>query len=179
MYNIHLNKSRKIVTLSMLVAQAIVLSIIESFIPISFIIPGVKPGLANIVTIVSLYYFSLKDVLIIILVRSILTALFSGNIYMFFFSMSGGILSTLFMGLLIKKFRKYFSTIGISVSGAFFHNLGQILVAYTIVKSSTIFFLLPILMISGIIMGCITGYISYYLLNNLDGVFTEKYHSGK
>ena len=173
MKNIHLNKSRKVVTLSMLVAQAIVLSIIESFIPVSFILPGVKPGLANIITIIALNYFSIKDALTIVIARSFLIAMFSGNIYMFFFSISGGILSTLVMGFLIKKGNKYFSTIGVSVAGAFFHNLGQMFVAYIIIKTATVYLLLPLLMISGIIMGCFTGYISYCLLKNLEDVFDK------
>ena len=120
--------TKKIAKLSMLLSISVVLSLIESFIPIFSTIPGIKLGLANIVVVYTLYALSFKDALYISILRVILigilrTGLFSIN---FFFSLSGAILSILIM-YLVKTTKV--SIIGVSVCGSIAHSIGQIIIA--------------------------------------------------
>ena len=149
---------KKRVTISMLTALAIVISILESYIP--FFVPGVKLGLSNVVILFVIYIYSYKTTITVsitkILVVSILrTGLFSLS---FFFSVSGSILSLSIM-FLLHKFTKL-SIIGISVVGAIFHSIGQILMSIILFKSASFLYLLPILIICSVITGIVVGLVS-------------------
>jgi len=162
--------TKKIAKISMLLSISVVLSLIESFIPIFSAIPGIKLGLANIVIVYSLYTLSFKDALYISILRVILvgilrTGLFSIN---FFFSLSGAILSIITMHLV--KHTKM-SIIGVSVSGSIMHSVGQIIIAIIFLSNINIIYYLPILLISSIITGIVVGMcsnnlIKYYGCNN-------------
>ncbi|HEY5585861.1 MAG TPA: Gx transporter family protein [Ruminiclostridium sp.] len=156
---------KKIVILAVLAAQALVLSIIESWIPIPIGIPGIKLGLANIITIIVLIFFSLSDAMIIILIRCILSSLFMGGPVIFMFSICGGILSAIIMWILLKSVQKWFSLVGISIIGSIVHNIAQIAVACLIMNDLSVATYLPVLLISGIIMGCFVGYCSTFLVS--------------
>ena len=121
---------KKTVLLGLLISQALVLSIIESWIQIPVPVPGVKLGLANIITVVVIVYFGFREALTVVVVRCVLTSFFGGGGWMFFFfSAAGGILSTMIMSILYKTGRNKFSLTGISIAGAITHNIGQLLVA--------------------------------------------------
>ena len=145
------NKTKKMTFMCILVAQALVLFIVESMIPIPFIAPGAKLGLANIVTVIALYTLSLKETVTIILLRLILSMFFGGNVSMLMYSISGTI----------------FSLIGVSCAGAVFHNVGQIIVAASIVNTFGVTFYLPVLTIVGIFTGFFVGITSNYVLKHL------------
>lgn len=156
---------KKLVRLSMLLALAIVLSIIESFIPIfNGFIPGLKLGLANIVIVFVLYLFSFKDALYISIMRVILVGILRAGLFSvtFFFSLGGALLSVLAM-FLFKKYIKL-SIIGISIVGAIFHSIGQLLVALILINNINWLYYLPILLLSSIVTGLIIGLISKELL---------------
>ena len=102
-----MTKTRKMIFLSLLVSQALVLHIIESMIPVPFITPGAKLGLANIVTVISLYLFGEIETLIVIIVRLILSAMFGGSISSLLYSIAGALFSFAIM-ILIKRIGKDF-----------------------------------------------------------------------
>lgn len=119
---------RHIVFLALLSAIAIALSIVERFIPMSFVAPGIKLGLANSMSLICLYVYGLKDAMGVFFIRVFVVALLFGGLSSLMYSLTGGFLSVMAMYLCIKLFHDGISPIGTSVVGAFFHNLGQILV---------------------------------------------------
>lgn len=148
--------NKKIAKISMLLSLSVVLSLIESFIPLFTAIPGIKLGLANIVIVFAIYELSFKDALYISILRVILlgiirTGLFSIN---FFFSLSGALLSIIGM-YLFKKTKM--SIVGISIIGAIFHSIGQIIIAILFLSNIDIIYYLPFLLISSVISGLIIG----------------------
>ena len=150
--NIH-----KMAITGILTAGAIVIGIIESFIP-SIGIPGVKLGLANIVILITLYELGILEALFVNLARVFIVGLLRGTIFTmgFFMSLTGAILSLgimILFHLLIKKF----SIIGVSVIGALFHVFGQILVAWLFLSTPYILYYLPVIAISAIITGVFVG----------------------
>ena len=160
---------QKCARLSMLTAVAIVLNIFESFIPF-FNIPGFKIGLANIITLSVLYVYGIKEsiyvsILKILVVGILRTGLFSTT---FLFSLSGAILSLIMM--FIAKKINIFSIIGVSIIGSISHSIGQIIMAYLILKNNSVYVYLPILLLISIVTGILVGIISKeivkYLKNN-------------
>jgi heptaprenyl diphosphate synthase len=159
---------KKIVLLGLLISQALVLSIIESWIQIPVPVPGVKLGLANIITVVVIVYFGFREALTVVIVRCVLTSFFGGGGWMFFFfSAAGGILSTMIMSILYKTGRNKFSLTGISIAGAITHNIGQLLVAAFFMRDPAVAVYLPVLLVSGCIMGFFVGFVSNLLVNAL------------
>lgn len=158
-----MKNTRGLTLLALLVSQALVLSIVESWIPIPVAIPGVKLGLANIVTIVVIMSFGLRAALSVVLVRCILASAFGGGPMMFLFSISGGLLSAIVMFILFKYTHRFFSTLGISVIGSIVHNIGQVVVACIIMKDILLVTYLPVLLVSGVVMGLFVGFCSTYL----------------
>ena len=150
--NIH-----KIAITGILTAGAIVIGIIESFIP-SIGIPGVKLGLANIIILITLYELGIIEALFVDLARVFIVGLLRGTIFTmgFFMSLTGAIFSLgimILFYLLIKKF----SIIGVSVIGALFHVFGQILVAWLFLSTPYILYYLPVIAISAIVTGVFVG----------------------
>lgn len=153
--NIH-----KMAITGILTAGAIIIGIIESFIP-SIGIPGVKLGLANIVILITLYELGILEAIFVNLARVFLVGLIRGTIFTmgFFMSLTGAIFSLAIMiifYLLIKKF----SIIGVSVLGALFHVFGQILMAWMFLSTPYILYYLPVIALSAIITGVFVGIIA-------------------
>lgn len=136
-------------------ALAMIFSYIESMIPIPVPIPGIKLGVANIAVITVLYVLGSRQAVLINLLRITLTAVLFGNFNSFLFSMAGGILSLAIMILL--KYCKVFSMIGVSVAGGVFHNIGQITAAVFLMDTTAIYYYLPVLLIAGVITGIVIG----------------------
>lgn len=152
--------TRKIVLTSILLAFALVIAILESFIP-SIGIPGVKLGLANIIILITLYEVGILEAILINALRVLIVSLIRGTFLSmgFFMSLTGAFLSLgvmILFYLLIKKF----SVIGVSVIGSLFHVFGQVLIAMIYLNSSYIFFYLPVIAISAIITGVIVGIVA-------------------
>ncbi len=159
---------RKITRLSMLLALAVVLNIFESMIPIlGNITPGSKLGLANVVTLFVIYMYGFKDALLFSFTRVILVGVLRTGLFniSFFLSLGGGILSVIAM-FLAHKFTKL-SIVGVSVVGAIFHSIGQMILALIILNIPNVIFYLPYLLLlslpTGILVGMIAKkVISYY-----------------
>ena len=110
------------------VAVALVLSLIEKLFPLQAVIPipGIKLGLANVVTLFALTVLGTRQAVTILLCRVTLAAIFMGSITGFLFSLFGGLLALLVMRLLLLREGRWFSLVGISIGGAAAHNIGQI-----------------------------------------------------
>lgn len=158
------------------VTNAILISFLESFIPIPIPVPGVKLGLGNIVTMIAIAFLSLKDVLFIVLVRSFVVAVLTRGVMMLPFSLSGGILSALVMWFLFKKLANLFSVKGISIAGAIVHSTAQLVVASVILGQTVVLFYLPVLLISSVITGFITGSIAEITIREVEkkGIFANE-----
>ena len=151
--------------LGVLTAGAIVIAILESFIP-SIGIPGVKLGLANIVILVILYELGIVEAIIVNLLRVIVVGLVRGTFLGmgFLMSLTGAVFS---LGIMILFYLliKNFSVIGVSVIGSIFHVGGQILIAMIYLGSAYIVLYLPVLAISAIITGVFVGIIARIIIN--------------
>lgn len=165
-----MSKTKKMVLLSLFTAGAIVLSIIESAFPVPIPVYGVKLGLANIITLVVLYFFGIHEAFTVVCIRVLLTSIYGGGFVVFLFSMTGGILSTVIMWLLMKYLADKLSLWTISVSGSIMHNLGQLVIAGIVMKDFAVMGYLPVLMISGVIMGVFIGIICNLLINSLKNI---------
>lgn len=151
-----MSKAKTITQSAILIALALALSYTERFIPLQLWIPlpGVKLGLANVVTLVALYMLGWKQTLPIVLIRCVLGSFF-GSLTGLLFSLSGGLLSLSIMAPC--KNMPIFSVYGISILGAAAHNIGQILAAMALMSSIYVAAYLPYLLLIGICTGLATG----------------------
>lgn len=159
-----MSKTRRMIYISILVAQALVLYIVESMIPVPFITPGAKLGLSNIITLMALYTLDFKDAFLIVILRVLLSTFLGGSISSLFYSIAGGILSLVAMYLIKRIGQDKVSIIGVSIVGAVFHNIGQIIVAALIIHNYMIVSYLPILLVAGVGTGLFVGITGRYLL---------------
>ncbi len=159
-----MKKTKRLVLLSMLTAVAMILSYVESLLP-SVGIPGVKMGLANIAVIFALFRFGWKEAAALSLVRVVLVSLLFGSVGAMLYSLAGAVLSLAVMALLRRIDR--FSTVGISVAGGVAHNAGQILMAMLILQTKQLLGYLPVLAVSGIAGGVLTGLAAALLIRRI------------
>ena len=156
-------KARKIARLALLTTIALIIFIIELQIPNIIPIPGVKLGLANIVTVYAVYKYSAKETAAIAVTRVILGSIFGGNITAIMYSMSGALLCLAGM-LMIKKIVPLNFIWLSSILGAILHNTGQIIAAVIIMRSFAVASVYPFLLVSGCIAGAFTGLCAQFLI---------------
>ncbi len=145
------------------VAVAVVLSIMERWVPVSAVLPlpGVKLGLANIVTLFLLVYARWDDALVVILMRCLLAAVAFGGMSSLLFSLAGGLLALPAMMLAMRLHPKWFSLAGVSICGAAAHNLGQLAAATLAMKSFAVFGYAPVLAGAALLMGTLTALVAH------------------
>ena len=161
-----MNRTFRIIILSLFVAQSLALYVVEGMIPVPFIAPGAKLGLANLITVIALYALpQKKDVCLILLLRIILATAFGGGINAFLYSAAGAACSLASM-LALKRVGK-FSIIGVSVAGGVFHNLGQVVVASVVVENIKLMLYLPVLAVAGTGTGILIGVTAGFTLRHL------------
>ena len=179
--------TRKLTTLSLLAAIALALYAVESALPpivpipgiklaLSFLesvitpllglMPGIKLGLSNIITLVVLWKYSAKDAFFVLLVRILLATMFFGQAMSLLYSLSGGILC-LFAMLLVKLLLHGNYLFLASMTGAVFHNLGQIGVAFLLTSVPAVLVYLPFLLLSGLVTGLFIGLCARFTLRFL------------
>lgn len=162
-------KTTKRLTLAaLLTALALALSYMERFIPFSLLIPlpGVKPGLANVVTLYALIALDAPMAWTVLCARVFLGALFAGNFSALLYAATGGVFALTVMILSLKT--KRFSLYGVSMLGAAAHNTGQTLAAYAVLGSSAVFGYLPLLLLTSLLMGSLTGLTASLLFRATD-----------
>ncbi len=163
------NPSKRLAVCGLLTALAIVLSIAERMFPLELVIPvpGIKLGLANVVTLFAISRLSTKEALAILVTRVSLASLLMGSVTAFLFSLFGGLLSLAVMGLLIKTEGKLCTIPGISVAGAAAHNIGQIAAAVLWMKTTAVLAYLPLLLVASVPLGIVTGFTASAALSYL------------
>lgn len=161
------NKSAQRVAISgLLTSLMLVFGLIERQFPLTAAIPGVKLGLANSVLLYSLYMLGIKQSIVLMLLKALMSWLIYTNMNAMLYSLLGGTLSLLAMVLLFKI--KGVSIIGVSAIGAVFFNIGQILMAVLMLNTPQLLFTyLPILMVSGVITGILTGIVAQMVMKHL------------
>ncbi len=147
--------------------MATVLSITENQLTLP-ILPWLRIGSANVMTLVALTMYGIKGAMIVSCMKALLAGVF-GSLPMLIFSFTASLTSSLAMGIIYSLFRQKFSIIGISIIGAVVHNLTQLLVAYIILNMNhkSAFAILPFLIIAALIAGILTGLIARYLVKIL------------
>ena len=154
-------KTKSIARFSLLCAMALVLGYFERFIPVAPGIPGVKLGLANTVLLYAVYLMGAKSAMLLMLAKVVLAGFLFAGLSGMLYSLAGGLLS---LCVLLLSRLKDVGIIGVSVGGAVSHNIGQIAVACMVVESRAVLGYLPVLMISAVITGTLTGIAAKYAI---------------
>lgn len=148
---------KRICFMGLLLAVSVVLGFLENMIPpIPTLPPGIKLGLSNVVVMYSLFCLKKTDTALIVVIKSLFVLLTRGvtaGIMSFF----GGAVSTVVMIILLMIFKQKISILLVSIFGAVFHNIAQIFVAALLIGSIAVVAYLPLLIISGVLMGYVTG----------------------
>ena len=165
-------QTRRIAACGLLTAVALVLSLDERMFPLSAAvpIPGIKLGLANVVTLFALVRLNRRDALAILLIRVTLASVFMGSVTSFLFALSGGLLAMLTMSLLLPGRGRWVSLVGVSIAGAAAHNIGQICAAMLVLRSVYAAAYLPLLLLSALTMGFSTGIVSRVTIEHLEKI---------
>ena len=154
---------RRLTLDALLVSLALVLSLAERWIPLELLVPvpGIKLGLANIVTLFAVLRLQGSDAFLIVVTRSLILGAISGPTTLLF-SLAGGLLALDLMLLAVRGHEKIFSVIGISLAGAAAHNVGQVAVASLVLQEPLLLLTyLPPLLLTGLVTGTLTGIAAY------------------
>ena len=157
-------KTRKLTTLGLLTAIALTIFMVEARIPAVLPLPGVKLGLANIVTVFTVFALNPKDGIFVLCARVFLGAVFSGNFSTIFYSAAGGILAIL-TTIGLKKILKPTQLWVAGCLGAIAHSIGQMAMAVVLLGTPSLVIYLPVMIAISIITGLFTGLCAQYLVN--------------
>lgn len=161
----HSNNNRTTALCGGLIALAMVLSYLESLVPMNFAVPGIKLGLANLVTIIALVRLGIGRAAIISVGRILLSGILFGNPLVIVYSLAGAFLSIGVMWAVRKL--PFFTVTGVSICGAIAHNAGQLLVAAIVMENAKIMYYMAVLSVTGVVAGCAIGLLASYLLKNI------------
>jgi len=166
--------TKTIAVTAILAAVAAVLSYLESLLPLTLLIPlpGLRFGLSNIALLVAVYGLGLLPSLTVVLVRCAVTALVTGSITGFFYSLAGGLLSALVMYAMSHSSR--FSIFGASIAGAAAHNTGQIAASMVMLGSVYTIKYLPLLLFFSPVTGFLTALAARPVIKLMDRGMTKK-----
>ena len=159
---------RNITNIALLTAMALAISLLEHMIPLPVPIPGAKLGFSNMIILITLFMYGFKSALIVGVLKSFLLMLITGSVSAFFYSIAGAILSSIAMAISLKYLSKISSFIGISEIGAFFHNLGQILVAMVFMGNVKMIIYFPALVIMGVFTSFFVGLSVNYVTSHMN-----------
>lgn len=175
---------RRTVELGFLLALSLILSYVESLIPFSFGIPGIKLGLPNLIVLLLLFdkteerfaedggmspapykkFFTrgAREALLVNGLRIVLSGFLFSNLYAILYALAGAALS--FIAMLLGRRTGCFSMMGVSILGGVFHNIGQILVAMVVVETFAVAYYAPFLIVAGTVTGALLGFVGMQLL---------------
>lgn len=157
---------RRLTRLALLTALALIIFVVEMQIPSPVPVPGVKLGLANIITVYAVYHYRAGDVLMLLLVRIFLGSVFGGNLGALPFSLSGGLLCLAGM-LIMRRFIDEDHIWISSVISAVLHNIGQTAAAIVVMQTYAVVTYLPFLIFAGCIAGVFTGMSAQLIIKRL------------
>ena len=165
---------KKIANLGLLLAVAMILSYVESLIPLSLGIPGMKAGLPNLIVVMILcgagsleaeqnfWERPAVTAMTVNLLRVLLSGFLFGNLFSILYSIAGSLCS--FVVMLLGRNMKCFSVLGISVLGGAFHNVGQLLMAMVALQTGVVWYYLPVLLTMGTVTGAFLGMVALILV---------------
>ncbi len=170
-----MKETKRLTLCAVLISMALALSYMERMIPLQLLIPlpGIKLGLANIVSIVALYLLGRRSAYIILIIRCLLGSMFGGGVSGLLFSLTGGIMSVTMM--ILSRKVPFFSIYGVSVLGAAAHNMGQILAAIVLMKTIYVVGYLPYLLLVALVTGLATASVSSGVLKVLLSLKKDNY----
>jgi len=158
---------------AVLTAAALALVLLEAQIPPIAPVPGIKLGLANVVTLVAIYAVGRRDAGVILLLRVCLGGVFAGTVTAFLFSAAGGLCSFAVMCLLSRPFRGG-RVWAVSVFGALAHNTGQLAAASVLMRTARVFYYFPALVLSAVVTGVFTGLCAQYAAKTIKIQYPRK-----
>jgi len=161
---------RKQAHIGLYIAMGTALTALEFLVPLP--LPWLKPGLANLVTLLALSRWGTKETLFIVMMRIFLSALITGRFLQpgFFMSLAGGVSAALVMAVLFRWRGRIFSLVGISVTGAVVHNTAQLATVYLLfIRHARIVSLLPWLLVTALAAGILVGTLGMLILRRLEG----------
>lgn len=164
--------AKKLTTMAMLTAISMIVFLIEAQIPLPIAIPGVKLGVANVITLFAIWTLGRREAGAILLVRIVLGNLIVGNVMGMLYSLAGGVLCWVIMCLLKPLVSRRHIWI-MSIFGALGHNAGQLAVAVFVSGTPSIAFYAPVLILAGMITGFFTGQCAQLVLNHMDKIRRE------
>ena len=166
--------AKKIAYLSLFTACALILHVVENALPPIFsFAPGVKLGLANVVSLVALFLLGVPEAYVILIIRCLLGSVFGGNVWSLVYALPAGIVSLTAQTLLVKTVFPKISLTAISFCGALLHNATQLLVASIIVKTNLIT-VLPLTLLASTVAGIFVGLTAYFTVRALPSKFYIK-----
>ena len=157
--------SKTVAMYGMFLAVALVVSYLESLLPLFVAVPGVKLGIANAVIMLVLYQMGAKQAFVLSVARVVLAALLFSGLFTMLYSLAGAICSLI--GMILLKRSKAFSPVGVSVAGGVLHNIGQIVVAMLVMEQAALVSYFPVLLVSGVVSGVVIGVIAGHLNQRL------------
>ena len=149
----------------MLIALAFVFSYVEAMIPLPVFVPGMKLGLANLVSVAGLYSVGLAGTALVAMVRIVLVGFTFGNTFSMLYGLAGGTASMAVMILARKS--GWFSPVGVSILGGIFHNAGQLIIAAFVVRTTGVFVYFPALLASGVVTGSVIGLLGGWIVERI------------
>ncbi len=160
-------KGNRLTRCAVLTALALALSVAEGLVPLTILIPlpGLRLGLANLVTVYALAALGGGEALLILLARCLLGALLGGNLAALAFSLAGGLLAFVLEWALLRWRR--LSLFGVCMAGAAGHNTGQVLAAVAVMGSRAPLVYLPPLLLASIVTGAFTGWAAALLIDRI------------
>ena len=156
-------KIRKLTTMALLAAVALIIFIVEAQIPPIVPIPGIKLGLSNIITVYAVWVLGAKEAVAILLVRIFLGAVFAGNFSTIFYSLGGGgaaILTTIGLKFVLRENQLWVA----GCIGAIAHSVGQMIVAVWISETPSLMIYMPVMILCSIVTGLFTGLLSQIMV---------------
>ncbi len=164
------NRTLLLTQTALLGACALVLSMLESFLPqLLPALPGARAGLSNIAVMLGMQLLGLAPALIICVLKAIFAFATRGGAAMIM-SLCGGILSTIVMYAMLMPEKSPFGCVGIGIGGALAHNIAQLCIAYFLVGRAVLFYT-PFLILISLITGSITGISMGLLMPGVGRVF--------
>ena len=157
--------ARKTAYYGIFAALSILMGYVEAVVPMPVPIPGIKLGLSNII-VLRMYVMGTKEAFYISIVRVVISALLFRGFMGLWYSLAGAFLS--YFAMIAVYNIKGTSIIGVSAVGGVFHNIGQIIVAGIILGRNVVYYLIPVLILSGVVTGLITGLIAMYCVQYVD-----------
>ena len=151
-----------IARVGLMASLALIFSYVEAIIPYNPGIPGIKLGIANVVTVIALYMFGAKDAAAVSVVRIVIAGLLFNGLFGMLYSLAGAAVSL--AGMILLKKTGLFSVAGVSMAAGVLHFLGQLLVAAFLIEDLRIFYYFPVLLFSGIAAGILVGIASTMIL---------------